>query len=114
MQWPGLNQPWSNFENPIFSPGWHYARIGLVEKGRGDSQLDSSDSERDLRYETATLGSALSGKDTGASQFFITPSPQPHLVGGYTIFGQVIEGMDVVNRIARGDRIERVEVIEAK
>lgn len=63
-------------------------------------------------YETGTVGMALSGKDTGGSQFFITHSPQPHLDGGYTVFGQVIEGMEVVNRIARGDRIERVEILE--
>lgn len=66
------------------------------------------------QYGTGTVGMALSGKDTGGSQFFITHSPQPHLDGGYTIFGQVIEGMDVVNRIARGDRIERVEIVEPK
>jgi len=66
------------------------------------------------KYETGTVGMALSGKDTGGSQFFITHSPQPHLDGGYTIFGRVTEGMDVVNRIARGDRIERVEVIDPK
>jgi cyclophilin family peptidyl-prolyl cis-trans isomerase/HEAT repeat protein len=66
------------------------------------------------RYGTGAVGMALSGKDTGGSQFFITHSPQPHLDGGYTIFGQVVEGMDVVNRIARGDRIERVEIVEAK
>lgn len=66
------------------------------------------------RYETGTVGMALSGKDTGGSQFFITHSPQPHLDGGYTIFGQVVEGMDVVNRIARDDRIERIEIIESK
>ena len=66
------------------------------------------------RYETGTVGMALSGKDTGGSQFFITHSPQPHLDGGYTIFGQVIEGMEVVNRIARGDKIERVEIVEPK
>jgi cyclophilin family peptidyl-prolyl cis-trans isomerase len=66
------------------------------------------------RYETGTVGMALSGKDTGGSQFFITHSPQPHLDGGYTIFGRVIEGMDAVNRIARGDKIERVEIIGPK
>ncbi len=65
-------------------------------------------------YGTGAVGMALSGKDTGGSQFFITHSPQPHLDGGYTVFGQVIEGMDTVNRIARGDRIERVEIIEPK
>ena len=66
------------------------------------------------RYGTGSVGMALSGKDTGGSQFFITHSPQPHLDGGYTVFGQVIEGMDVVNRIARGDTIERIEIIESK
>lgn len=65
-------------------------------------------------YGTGTVGMALSGKDTGGSQFFIAHSPQPHLDGGYTVFGQVVEGMDVVNGIARGDRIERVEIIEPK
>jgi len=42
------------------------------------------------RFRQGTLGMALSGKDTGGSQFFITLSPQPHLEGGYTIFGQVL------------------------
>jgi cyclophilin family peptidyl-prolyl cis-trans isomerase/HEAT repeat protein len=65
-------------------------------------------------YGTGTLGMALSGKDTGGSQFFITHSPQPHLDGGYTVFGQVLEGMEIVNRIARGDVIERLEIIEPK
>jgi cyclophilin family peptidyl-prolyl cis-trans isomerase len=65
-------------------------------------------------YQTGAVGMALSGKDTGGSQFFITHSPQPHLDGGYTVFGQVVAGMDVVNRMARGDRIERVDIIEAK
>ena len=44
-------------------------------------------------YETGTIGMALSGKDTGGSQFFITHAPQPHLDGGYTSFGQVTDGM---------------------
>lgn len=66
------------------------------------------------QYGAGAVGMALSGKDTGGSQFFITHSPQPHLDGGYTVFGQVVEGMDVVNRIARGDRIERVEIVDPK
>ncbi|HVG19813.1 MAG TPA: peptidylprolyl isomerase [Blastocatellia bacterium] len=66
------------------------------------------------RYETGTVGMALSGKDTGGSQFFITHSPQPHLDGSYTVFGQVIEGLEVVYRIARGDRIESVEITGQK
>jgi HEAT repeat protein/cyclophilin family peptidyl-prolyl cis-trans isomerase len=61
-------------------------------------------------YGRGAVGMALSGKDTGGSQFFITLSPQPHLDGGYTLFGQVVAGMDAVDRIRPGDVIERVEV----
>jgi cyclophilin family peptidyl-prolyl cis-trans isomerase/HEAT repeat protein len=63
-------------------------------------------------YERAAVGMALSGKDTGGSQWFVTHSPQPHLDGGYTVFGHVIRGMEVVDQIARGDRIVRVVVNE--
>jgi cyclophilin family peptidyl-prolyl cis-trans isomerase len=56
---------------------------------------------------------ALSGKDTGGSQWFITHSPQPHLDGGYTVFGRVREGMDVVDRLARGDVIRSINVTES-
>jgi cyclophilin family peptidyl-prolyl cis-trans isomerase/HEAT repeat protein len=66
------------------------------------------------QYETGTVGMALSGKDTGGSQFFITHSPQPHLDGSYTVFGQVVEGLEVVSRIARGDRIDGVDIIGQK
>jgi cyclophilin family peptidyl-prolyl cis-trans isomerase/HEAT repeat protein len=66
----------------------------------------------EVPYERASVGMALSGKDTGGSQWFVTHSPQPHLDGGYTVFGRVIRGMEVVDRIARGDRIVRVVVNE--
>ena len=49
-------------------------------------------------------------KDTESSQFFITQSIQPHLDGGYTAFGTVVEGMDVVDRIVEGTRIVRARV----
>jgi cyclophilin family peptidyl-prolyl cis-trans isomerase len=62
-------------------------------------------------YGTGTLGMALSGPDTGGSQWFITHSPQPHLDGTYTVFGQVVGGMDVVNRVLPGDRILRIEEV---
>jgi cyclophilin family peptidyl-prolyl cis-trans isomerase/HEAT repeat protein len=64
----------------------------------------------ELPYERAALGMALSGKDTGGSQWFVTHSPQPHLDGGYTVFGHVISGMEVVDRIVRGDTIQRVVI----
>ena len=63
-------------------------------------------------YDRGAVGMALSGKDTGGSQWFVTHSPQPHLDGGYTVFGHVISGMDVVDRIVRGDTIRSIVISE--
>jgi len=63
-------------------------------------------------YARGAVGMALSGKDTGGSQWFVTHSPQPHLDGGYTVFGRVVAGMETVDRIARGDRIRTVRITE--
>jgi cyclophilin family peptidyl-prolyl cis-trans isomerase len=64
-------------------------------------------------YDRGAVGMALSGKDTGGSQWFVTHSPQPHLDGGYTVFGRVNEvGMKVVDKIVRGDKILTVRVVE--
>jgi cyclophilin family peptidyl-prolyl cis-trans isomerase/HEAT repeat protein len=61
-----------------------------------------------LRYDRGTVGMALAGPDTGGSQFFIALSPQPHLDGGYTAFGEVTGGAEVLDRLRLGDRIEKV------
>jgi cyclophilin family peptidyl-prolyl cis-trans isomerase len=60
------------------------------------------------RYERGVLGMALSGPDTGGSQFFLTHSPQPHLDGRYTVFGQLYSGAQVLDLIVQGDRIRRI------
>ncbi len=66
-------------------------------------------------FERGAVGMALSGKDTGGSQWFATHSPQPHLDGGYTVFGRVNEAdMKIVDTIVRGDKILKVEIIEKK
>jgi cyclophilin family peptidyl-prolyl cis-trans isomerase/HEAT repeat protein len=65
-----------------------------------------------LEYDRGAVGMALSGKDTGGSQWFVTHSPQPHLDGGYTVFGHVNEtGMKIVDSIVRGDKILTVKIL---
>lgn len=66
-----------------------------------------------LNYERGAVGMALSGKDTGGSQWFATHSAQPHLDGGYTVFGKISEtDMKVVDNLVRGDKILTVKIVE--
>ncbi|MDK2891757.1 peptidylprolyl isomerase [Methanohalophilus sp.] len=64
------------------------------------------------KHGTGALSMAHAGKDTGGSQFFITHSPQPHLDGIHTVFGKVIDGMDVVYSIEQGDVMNRLRIEE--
>ena len=59
-----------------------------------------------------SLSMAHAGKDTGGSQFFVCHSPQPHLDGMHTVFGRVIEGVDVVDQINAGDRMVNLAIEE--
>ncbi|MBM4369687.1 MAG: peptidylprolyl isomerase, partial [Deltaproteobacteria bacterium] len=61
-------------------------------------------------YDVGAVGMALSGPDTGGSQWFVTLSPQPHLDYGYTLFGRVTLGMRGAAAIGVGDSIERVVI----
>ncbi len=81
--------------------------------GNGGPGWEIRDEINQIPYERGTVGMALSGKDTGGSQWFVTHSPQPHLDGGYTVFGRVNEtDMKIVDNLARGDKILSVKIIE--
>lgn len=92
-------------------------------KGSGGPGYKFVNEDSDLTFDkSGVVAMANAGRDTNGSQFFITFVPRPDLNGGYTIFGQVISGMDVVNGLARrdpqkspdyiGDAIESITITE--
>ncbi len=91
--------------------------------GSGGPGYQFVNENSDLVFDKAgVMAMANAGPDTNGSQFFITFGPTEELNGGYTIFGQVLEGMDVVNAITRrdpnqnptfaGDAIETITITE--
>jgi cyclophilin family peptidyl-prolyl cis-trans isomerase len=89
--------------------------------GTGGPGYQFENEDSDLTFDKeGVVAMANAGRDTNGSQFFITFGPQEFLNGGYTIFGQVVEGMDVVNSITRrnpdenptflGDAIESITI----
>jgi len=72
--------------------------------GGGGPGYQFVNEKSDLTFDKAgVMAMANAGPDTNGSQFFITFAPKPDLNGGYTIFGQVVKGMDAVNAITRRD-----------
>jgi cyclophilin family peptidyl-prolyl cis-trans isomerase len=91
--------------------------------GSGGPGYQFENEDSDLIFDKAgVVAMANAGRDTNGSQFFITFGPTPQLNGDYTIFGQVIEGMDVVDGITRrnpeenpgfqGDAMETITITE--
>jgi cyclophilin family peptidyl-prolyl cis-trans isomerase len=75
-------------------------------------------SENHRNHFTGSLSMAHSGPNTGGSQFYVTFRPTPHLDGKHTVFGRVIEGMDVLAELQRGgekpDKIAKATVVRKR
>jgi cyclophilin family peptidyl-prolyl cis-trans isomerase len=62
------------------------------------------------KHARGSLSMAHRGPNTGGSQFFICHTPQAHLDGKHTVFGQVISGLEVVDAIRQGDTITTITI----
>ncbi|OGO22898.1 MAG: hypothetical protein A2Y54_08675 [Chloroflexi bacterium RBG_16_51_16] len=72
--------------------------------GQGNPGYFFNNEDNELKFDKpGVVGMANAGPDTNGSQFFITYSPSPHLDGGFTVFGQVIKGMDILEQLSPRD-----------
>ncbi len=91
---------------------WHRVVPAFVVQGGDPSGTGwggpgfSSPGEPSWRpFLRGAVGIADAGPDTGGSQFFIMHARSPHLEGRYTLVGEVVEGMEVVDRLTTDDRV---------
>lgn len=81
--------------------------------GTGDAGYNIEAEFNTRPHKTGTVAMARSQDPNSAScQFYICLAPQPRLDGKYTVFGQVLEGMEVVKKIQIGDVMESVKIVE--
>jgi peptidyl-prolyl cis-trans isomerase B (cyclophilin B) len=80
--------------------------------GRGNPGYRFEDEFTSHGHVAGALSMANAGPNTNGCQFFITYTPQHRLDGKHSVFGQLVEGMDVLEKITNGDRIKRITIAE--
>ena len=83
-----------------------------IGDGTGGPGYQFDDEITEHTHVAGALSMANSGPNTNGSQFFITYTPQHHLDGDHSVFGQLVEGMDVLERIEQGDVMIRITIEE--
>ena len=98
--------------NFMIQGGDPYSKTGKGRFGKGvpGYMIKCETATNVHKHVAGTLSMAHAGKDTGGSQFFICHSPQRHLDGVHTVFGQVTKGIDAVNAIRQDDELTSVRV----
>lgn len=118
---PGTVENFEKLANSGFYNGLNFHRVipGFVAQGGCPHGTGAGGPGYTIKCETAgnphkhvkgALSMAHAGKDTGGSQFFICYDAFPHLDGVHTVFGKVVSGMEHVDAIKQGDKMEKVEV----
>jgi len=121
---PGTVENFMKLAKKGFYDGLTFHRVvpGFVVQG-GDPKGNGSggpgytikDEFNSRKHLTGTVAMARTpAPNSAGSQFYICLAPQPGLDGKYTVFGQVVEGMDLVMKIKRGDVMKKVTIVEAK
>jgi peptidyl-prolyl cis-trans isomerase B (cyclophilin B) len=79
--------------------------------GPGYTIKDEFNKQKHVRGAVAMA--RTSAPNSSGSQFYICFEPQPHLDGGYVVFGKVVSGMNIVDNIKKGDKMKSVKIIDA-
>lgn len=125
---PGTVANFEKLANDGFYDGTHFHRVIEDFVCQGGDPLSKNPDDRKVgtggpgymikcethlskhKHVAGTLSMAHAGKDTGGSQFFICHSPQAHLDGKHTVFGQVQGAVDIILSIRKNDRIDSIRV----
>ncbi len=81
--------------------------------GTGGPGYTFQDEFSSRTHQAGSLSMANSGPNTNGSQFFICYTPQPHLNGKHTVFGQLTQGMEVLKKLVNGDKMIEVTITES-